>query len=86
MACRVVLNHRAAIIQAYDNYKANATHTLIEHMKKVFARWAAARGVGHEVKPFQAVNNFIHTLPPQWGDMGIVFRDEMLKDNPPEHP
>jgi hypothetical protein len=86
MASKVVLNYRATVIQAYENYERNPTHTLIEHVEEVFARWAAARSVGHEVFPLQAVNNLIHTLPPQWGDMGVVVRDEILEGNPPEHP
>ncbi|XP_022856726.1 uncharacterized protein LOC111377830 [Olea europaea var. sylvestris] len=85
-ACRSVLNHRATVIQAYENYEIDPTHTLIEHVEEVFARWVAARGVGHKITPLQAINNLIHTLPPQWGDMGIVVRDEMLEGNPPEHP
>lgn len=38
-AFRVGQNNRAAVIQAYENYKADPTHTLIEHVEEVFARW-----------------------------------------------
>ncbi|XP_022889144.1 protein TsetseEP-like [Olea europaea var. sylvestris] len=41
---------------------------------------------GLEITHIEAMNNLIHSLPPQWRNMGVIVRDEMLEGNHPEHP
>lgn len=61
------------------------THSLVEHIHEVYERCMAVVDVGLEITHIEAVNDFIHLLSPQWGNMGIMVRDEMLEGNPPEH-
>lgn len=80
-AYREALNRRIAI-HSYENYVTDPTRPLSEHLYDIYERCMTVVNAGMEIMHIEAINNLIHSLPPQWGDMGVTVRDEMLEGNP----
>ena len=55
---------------------------LDEHIHDVYERCMTAVNAGMEITHIETINNLIHSLPPQWEDMGVTVRDVMLEEHP----